>query len=58
MPIKEKKKITQSKPTHKSDLLKNKPSKRKQLNPKLPKRKLVLKKLERNKFGKLTAEAT
>jgi len=28
MPIKEKKNITQSKPTHKSNLLKNKPSKK------------------------------
>jgi hypothetical protein len=31
MPLKEKKKITQSKPTHKSNLLKNKPSKKKKI---------------------------
>jgi hypothetical protein len=31
MPLKEKKKITQSKPTHKSNLLKNKPSKIKKI---------------------------
>ena len=40
MPIKEKKKITQSKPTHKSNLLKNKPSKKKKIvKPKISKKK-------------------
>ena len=54
MPTKNKKKITQSKPTHKSNLLKNKPSRKKKvIKARVSKKKTSSKKV-RGEQGKLT----